>query len=92
MIDMELGSAKEYDYIGGKLIMIFNELLRDKYRIEIDGEWSLRDLYEFPHVYAQLYSFLYVLELTPEDFDDLQTGGRTFTPPPPTPPPATESS
>ena len=31
------------------------------YRIEIDGEWTLNDLYEFPYTYTQAYSFLYSL-------------------------------
>jgi hypothetical protein len=35
---------------------------RDLYRIKIAGHWDLVDLYEFPHVYSQVYSVLYVLE------------------------------
>lgn len=42
----------------------------DNYRISLDGDWSLSDLYEFPHTYAQLYSLLYVLEFAAEDIDD----------------------
>ena len=43
----------------------------DNYRIQIDGEWTLRDLYEFPRVYSQLYSFLYVLTFnSPDDSYD----------------------
>jgi hypothetical protein len=34
----------------------------EKYRIPIDGRWELRDLYQFPHTYSQIYSVLYVLE------------------------------
>jgi hypothetical protein len=34
----------------------------EKYRIPIDGRWELRDLYEFPHTYAQIYAVLYVLQ------------------------------
>jgi|SRR5882724_672665 len=46
-------------------------MVRDNYRIQIDGEWTLRDLYEFPRVYSQLYSFLYVLVFTsPDDLYD----------------------
>lgn len=46
-------------------------MVRDNYRIKIDGEWTLRDLYEFPRVYSQLYSFLYVLEISsPDDLYD----------------------
>lgn len=45
--------------------------VRDNYRIQIDGDWTLRDLYEFPRVYSQLYSFLYVLEFSsPDDLYD----------------------
>lgn len=29
------------------------------YRIELDQQWSLADLYEFPRTYAQAYAFLY---------------------------------
>lgn len=32
---------------------------RERYRIAIDGEWSLQDLYVFPHAYNQLYSFVF---------------------------------
>lgn len=27
------------------------------YRVEMDGRWSLKDLYEFPHAYMQVYAF-----------------------------------
>jgi hypothetical protein len=41
----------------------------DSYRIEIDGEWTLNDLHEFPYAYTQAYSFLYsvILNETVED-------------------------
>ena len=29
------------------------------HRIAIGGDWTLEDLYEFPHVYSQVYTFLY---------------------------------
>jgi hypothetical protein len=32
------------------------------YRALIDGEWSLLDLYEFPHSYSQVYAFIYCLD------------------------------
>lgn len=32
------------------------------HRIHIDGEWEIRDLYDFPHRYAEVYSFLYALD------------------------------
>jgi hypothetical protein len=31
------------------------------YRIDIDAEWSLVDLYRFPHTYTHVYAFLYSL-------------------------------
>ena len=45
-------------------------MTRNNYRIQIDGEWSLDNLYEFPRTYSQLYSFLYVLELASPDLED----------------------
>jgi len=39
------------------------------YRIEIDGEWTLNDLYGFPYAYTQAYSFLYSL-MVDEVIDD----------------------
>lgn len=32
------------------------------HRIELDGLWSLHDLYDFPRVHAQVYAFFYVIE------------------------------
>jgi hypothetical protein len=29
----------------------------DKYRIRLDGSWSLKDFYELPHVFGQIYAF-----------------------------------
>jgi hypothetical protein len=29
----------------------------DGYTIRIDGDWSLKDFYELPHVFAQVYGF-----------------------------------
>lgn len=29
--------------------------------LQIDGRWDIRDLYVFPHRYAEVYSFLYAL-------------------------------
>lgn len=33
------------------------------YRLDIDGEWTLRDFHEFPYAYTQAYSFLYSLNI-----------------------------
>jgi hypothetical protein len=35
---------------------------RGVYRIDLAGEWSLEDLYSFPHAYGQLYSFVNALQ------------------------------
>lgn len=32
------------------------------YRVELDGRWSLRDLYEFPRAYMQVYAFAYAFD------------------------------
>lgn len=32
------------------------------YRIEMDGRWNLKDLYEFPHAYLQVYAFAYAFD------------------------------
>lgn len=32
------------------------------YKIMLDGEWSLKEFYEFPHVYFQVYSVFAALE------------------------------
>ena len=31
------------------------------HKIHIEGRWEIRDLYLFPHRYAEIYSFLYAL-------------------------------
>lgn len=46
----------------------------ERYRIEIDGEWSLADFHEFPYAYTQAYSFLYALIV-----DELQEDERLET-------------
>jgi hypothetical protein len=33
-----------------------------RHRVHIAGRWEIRDLYEFPHRYAEVYSFLFALE------------------------------
>jgi hypothetical protein len=40
------------------------------YKIDMDGDWSLEDLYEFPHTYIHVYSFLYSFLRPIENFDD----------------------
>jgi hypothetical protein len=33
------------------------------YKIQMNGEWTLEDLYWLPHVYSQVYAFLYTLNI-----------------------------
>src|SRR5215510_561067 len=42
---------------------------RSYYRVLLDREWGLTDLYEFPHSYSQTYAFLYCFDssLRPRD-------------------------
>lgn len=39
------------------------------YRVEMDGRWHLKDLYEFPHAFTQVYAFTYCFdsELSPRN-------------------------
>ena len=41
------------------------------YRVLLDGEWQLEDLYTFPRAFSQCYAFIYCLdsELNPRDRD-----------------------
>src|SRR5262249_49852867 len=32
------------------------------YRVEMDGEWKLNDLYAFPHAFGQVYAFIYCFD------------------------------
>jgi hypothetical protein len=32
------------------------------YRVILDKDWKLNDLYEFPHAYGQVYAFIYCLD------------------------------
>lgn len=36
---------------------------RGNYRIQLDGNWTLEELSEFPHNYSQVYAFKYYLQL-----------------------------
>jgi hypothetical protein len=44
------------------------------YRVEMRERWALLDLYEFPHAYAQTYSFVYCFDsdLEPRDSERIQ--------------------
>lgn len=45
------------------------------YRVLLDSEWQLSDLYTFPHAFSQTYAFVYCLdsELDPRDRDRINT-------------------
>jgi len=45
------------------------------YRVLLDHDWQLADLYRFPHAYSQTYAFVYCLdsELDPRDRDRINT-------------------
>ncbi|MES1992904.1 MAG: hypothetical protein V4457_04715 [Pseudomonadota bacterium] len=38
------------------------EHTQESYRVLLDGDWGLDDLYEFPHAFNQCYSFIYCLD------------------------------
>jgi hypothetical protein len=40
-----------------------------RYRVLLNEDWELEDLYDFPHAYSQCYSFIYCLdsEVSPRD-------------------------
>jgi hypothetical protein len=40
------------------------------YKIQMNGEWTLEDLYWLPHVYSQVYAFLYALNMPLTDYDE----------------------
>jgi len=48
--------------------------MKNEYKINIDGEWTLEDLYLLPHTYGQVYGFMYSLmeikEISSETLDD----------------------
>ena len=39
------------------------------YKININGEWAVEDLYLFAHTYNQIYSFFYTLDFNNNDID-----------------------
>lgn len=40
------------------------------YRIEMDGSWNLKDLYELPHAYLQVYAFAYAFDTELPSYDE----------------------
>jgi hypothetical protein len=52
----------------------------DYYRVLLDREWGLVDLYEFPHAYAQNYAFIYCLDTdhSPRDVERINRAIREY--------------
>lgn len=50
----------------------------DRYRIALDGDWSLRDLYEFPYAFEQVYALLYVAEREAEILAELEDNSAVY--------------
>ena len=50
----------------------------DNYKIEIDGKWSLEDLYKLPHAYEQVY-FAFEAILPADNIDQEERIQRAFT-------------
>jgi hypothetical protein len=50
------------------------------YRVLLNEDWDLEDLYEYPHALAQCYSFVYCLdsELEPRDSDRINAAIREY--------------
>jgi len=48
--------------------------MEKEYKINIDGKWTLEDLYLLPHTYSQVYGFIYsineIKDISPESLDD----------------------
>lgn len=53
---------------------------RESYRVLLNEDWALEDLYEFPHALSQCYSFVYCLdsELAPKDRDRINYALREY--------------
>jgi hypothetical protein len=51
--------------------------MKNEYKINIDGEWTLEDLYLLPHIYSQIYGFMYsinkIKDISFESLDDFNT-------------------
>ncbi len=50
----------------------------EPYRIPIDGDWTLEDLYVFPRTWGQVYAFLYSMVLLSELEEDLDENDRLY--------------
>ena len=53
---------------------------RKSYRIHLNEDWELEDLYEFPHALSQCYAFVYCLDsaLQPKDRDRIGFAMREY--------------
>jgi hypothetical protein len=52
----------------------------NRYRVLLNEDWELEDLYEFPHALSQCYSFIYCLDspLSPHDRDRINFALREY--------------
>lgn len=52
----------------------------DSYRVLLNEDWELEDLYEFPHALSQCYAFIYCLDspLEPRDRDRINFALREY--------------
>lgn len=53
---------------------------KSSYRVLLNEDWDLEDLYEYPHALSQCYSFIYCLdsEREPRDRDRINTALRAY--------------
>jgi len=48
---------------------------KQTYRVLLDGDWDLDDLYEFPHAFNQCYAFIYCLDSELDTYDQQRIDG-----------------
>ncbi|MDO8772308.1 MAG: hypothetical protein Q7K57_27125 [Burkholderiaceae bacterium] len=55
-------------------------LKKESYRVLLNEDWELEDLYEFPHALSQCYAFIYCLDspLEPRDRDRINFALREY--------------
>lgn len=51
------------------------EHTKQTYRVLLDGDWDLGDLYEFPHAFNQCYAFTYCLDSELDIYDQQRIDG-----------------
>ena len=51
------------------------EHTKQTYRVLLNGDWDLDDLYEFPHAFNQCYAFTYCLDSKLDNYDQQRING-----------------